>query len=237
MTKHICINFAGQPKNIYNLLETYNNYIYNPDYIYHILYTTWVNEDITKFCEIFPNAYSKQIERPDISGHPYYDEYLYICNSYIYDRTNIASNKLFFNYFLGQFIRDQSRYTITEYEKIHNIQFDIIITTRPDIKIERANISMYFNQILENKKRALYIANSPVIDIYNCGSYPDALIMGQREHMLYLLDYVYIIRFCAIYEDPVNKNIIHPETTSYKIAKHKNIPLIELPFFAFIFHN
>lgn len=233
--KKVCINFSGLPKNIDKLLDTYNTNIYSQEYEYHILYTTWVTEDVSKFREALPFAYIKQIERPDSSGHSYYDEYLYICNNYNYDRTNIASNKLFFNYFLGQFIRDQSRHTIIEYEKIHTIQFDIIITTRPDIKINDSNISIYFNQILENKKRALYVANSPIIDIYNCGSYPDALIMGQREHMLYLLDYAYIIRFCALYEDPINKNIIHPETTSYKITQHKNIPLINLEFFAFVY--
>ena len=228
--KKICLNFVGQSKYLYNLHEIFENNIYSPDYEYHILYTTWTDETIDAFKQTCPNVFIKQITKPNTPDHPYYNEYLYIINNYNYDGSNIYMGKQMPNYFLGQFIRDQSRFTIEEYEKQHSIEFDIIITTRPDIDIKYANISDYFNTILENTEQTLFVGNDPILDLYKQGSYPDALVMGQRKHMLHLLDYISILKYCAM-----DANIFHPETASYKIATYKNIKIIYLPFYAFTF--
>ena len=82
---------------------------------------------------------------------------------------------------------------------------------------------------MQNTAQTLYVANDAKFDIYGRGSYPDALIMGQREHMLYLLDYISILKFCSL-----EGNQFHPETTSYKITEYKNISLIYLDLYVFI---
>jgi hypothetical protein len=228
--KKVCINFVGQPKYLYNLSDIFENYIYSPDYEYHILYTTWKDVNVDEVKQTCPNIFIKHIDKPDTPDHPYYNEYLHIINNFNYDGSNLFMGKKINNFFLAQFIRDQSRYTIEEYEKTNSIIFDIIVTTRLDVDIQHQNISNYFNQILETKENTLFVGNAPMYDLYNQGSYPDALLMSNKNTMLQLLDYITILKFCAM-----DNNIFHPETASYKIATSKNINVVYLPFYAFIF--
>lgn len=221
----ICLNFYGQPKNIYNLKEMYDKYIYNSDYEIYIVYTTWKTENIDTFKNIFPNAYINLIDTPSTEN----DVYMDIINNYNLDITNLCGKKSINGYFLGLYSRDYSRNTIINFEITNNIKFDIILTTRPDIKLKN-NISIYFDEINNDTNNTIFVGSDPCFNIYNECSYPDVLCMSKRDTMMNLLDFINILKHCTLN----NKKIFHPETSAFKLIKYKNLNIKYLNFYVFV---
>ncbi len=220
---NICLNFYGRPKNIQNLKDVYDKYLYNEKYNYHIVYTTWKTENIDKFRSFFPNAYINQIDCPDETNELYKN----ITTNYNVDPTNLANGRNIKGFFLGMYSKDYSRHTIVEYEEQNNIKFDIIVSLRPDIKLDK-NVSVYFDKFVNN---TIFVGSDPCYDIYNQGAYPHQFDMANRNDMLQLLDFITILNTCTV----DGTNFFHGETSGYKILKRKNLQIFYLDFYAFVY--
>lgn len=216
----VCLNFWGQPKNIQNLQNMYESFIYDPQYDFFIVYTTWNSENITTFKNFFPTSYINLIDLPSTNDPNYMD----IVNNYTLDWTNKANGRLIKSYFLGLYCKDYSRNTINNFETNNNIKFDIILTLRPDTKLF-TNISHFYKEI-NNTSNTICVASEPRYDIYREGSYPDALCISKRNEMFQLLDFINELKLNTLY----NTNIFHPETASYKIIVNKNLLIKYLDF-------
>jgi hypothetical protein len=223
----ICLNFWGQPKNIQNLHNIYLNYLYDSKYDFVFLYTTWKSENITIFKNFFPNSYINLIDLPSENDVNYMD----IVNNYNLDETNKCNGRIIKNYFLGLYCKDYTRNTITNVEVENNIKFDIILTLRPDIRLN-TNISHFYEEI-NNTSKTIFVASQPRFDIYNQGCYPDALCISKRDEMFHLLEFINVLKLCTLN----NTNIFHPETSSYKLIMNKNLLIKHLDFFAFLYQN
>lgn len=108
----------------------------------------------------------------------------------------------------------------------NNINFDIIITIRPDTDVYDGLLNTCYVSMLENTNM-LYVATHPRFDIYNQGAIPDALLISNFDVMVKLLKFP-DFRFISIH-----KNIIHPETATGKNVKHQNICVKYLNLSAF----
>jgi len=220
---NVCLNFYGQPKNIQNLREMYDKYLYNEKYNYYIVYTTWKTENVELFRSFFPDAYINQIDCPDETNELYKD----ITTHYNVDPTNLANRRNIQGFFLGLYSKDYSRHTIMECENKNNIFFDVIVSLRPDIKLNK-NVSMHFEKFVEN---TIYVASNPCYDIYRQGAYPGQFDMSKRNDMMYLLDFIKIINKCTV----DGTNFFHGETSLYKLIKLKNLQIVFMDFEAFVF--
>jgi hypothetical protein len=220
---NVCLNFYGQPKNIRNLRDVYDKYLYNEKYNYHIVYTTWKTENVELFRSFFPNAYINQIDCPDETNEIYKN----ITMNYNIDPTNLAGRKNIQGFFLGLYSKDYSRNTILEYETQNNIKFDLIVSLRPDTNLN-ANVSLHFEKFVENE---IYVASDPCYNIYQQGAYPAAFDMAKRDVMMYLLDFIKIINYCTLN----GTNIFHGETSLYKLIKIKNLQIVFLDFHASVY--
>ena len=220
----ICINLCGQPKLIHNLKDEIYKYLYSNKHEYYILYSTWTTENVELVREIFPNAFVKQYT-PSMNN----DEFKYVYENYSPDCTNIQKSKN--TYLFKKYIAQCSISTILECEKQNNIVFDIIITTRPDVKISSShNLSTFFDNIFKNDENHAYVATQPRFDVYNQGAYPDAFIVSKRNTMLNILNTIDIIRHCSL----PGTTQFHPETSDYKVLCLKNINCVYLNFEAFV---
>jgi hypothetical protein len=124
---NICVNYWGQPR-LMNIIErVYKTQINDNINNFHICYSTWKTEDISRFKEIFPNSYIIQYDLPNL------ENYKDVIQKYEYDITTISRDIT--NYIYGLYIKEQSINTINNYMKCKNITFDFIITLRPDSDI------------------------------------------------------------------------------------------------------
>ena len=224
----ICINLCGQPKHYENFLKVLDECMAYREHEYHILYTTWKTENIDGFVSMMKtgniNMKINQIDMPD-SNTPHFDT---ISNSLIYDHSHRITGKHIRNYFYYLYVRQESEKTITNYENEHNIKFDLIITTRPDIKINRP-IFRYFETMNE---KFVYVPDESRFDVYNEGSVQEALLMGRRDTIVTLLTgAIEILPDCGL----GGTNQIHPETSFYKIIKKHDFMVVYLDLNAFIF--
>ena len=130
-------------------------------------------------------------------------------------------------YIFGLFIRDKSINTINEYMNIKNIEFDFIITIRPDSNIYDGILNKYYSNIKDNAS-LLHTATHPRFDIFNEGAVPDALLISNYNNMKKVL------KFPNFETIAVNGNIIHPETSTGKTIIHNQIDLNYLNLSSFI---
>lgn len=215
---NICVNYWGQPR-LMNIIEgVYKTQIDDNINNFHICYSTWKTEDITKFKEIFPNSYVKQYDFPDL------ENYKEIIKKYEYHH---YSNDIA-RYIFGLFIRDKSINTINEYMNMKNIEFDFIITIRPDSNIYDGILNKYYSIIKENVN-LLHTATHPRYDVYNEGAVPDALLISNYNNMKKIL------KFPNFETIAVNGNIVHPETATGKNIIHNKISVNYLNLSSFRF--
>lgn len=220
--KKICLNYFGQCRNIDITEKIYNEFIKtnDPNIEYTILYTTWKDEDTTAFANLFPNAYIKKYDYPDLN------DYKNIINNYSMDPTNIANEKTLTHYLLGLYIKKMSYNTMKEFG--HN-NFDCVVSLRTYIYIYDSHLSSIYNII---QKDTVYVANSPKFDIYSQygqPALPDVIFISDENTMKYLLHQIDIIENCSV----KNTNAFHPESSFYNSIAFYNFKIVCCNFRAF----
>jgi hypothetical protein len=220
---NICINFFGQPRYVENAKYIYDNFMKDYRNNFHVLYTTWEHENIEAFEKDFPNAFIKKIKQPDESV---FDKDIF--ENYVIDPTN-AHRKQMSHYLYGLYIKAQTKNTILEYEKLHNIQFDIIITVRIYTKLKNPIIP-YYEQI-KNNDECVFVGNEELFNIYNSPSYPDTFVASNRRIGIDIVDSFDVLKKSTVH----NSKMFHPETTSYNIIVNKGHKLHYISnFYAFV---
>ena len=218
--KKVCINYFGQCRDISVTERMYNNFLKTNDQSikYTILYTTWKDEDTTAFERLFPTAYIKKYDYPDLNN------YKNIIDNSSMDPTNpLKSIK---HYLLGLYIKKMSYYTIEEYS---HINFDCIVSLRTYIYIYDSHLSSVYNII---EKQTAYVANGPKFDIYlNNGqpALPDVLFISDKDTMKYILHQIDIIEHCKV----KNSNFFHPESSFYSSLAFFKLKIVCCNFRAF----
>jgi len=220
--KNICINYFGQCRDIKTTEQIYNEFIKtnDPNIEYTILYTTWKDEDTTEFANLFPNAYIKKYDYPDLN------DYKNIINNYSMDPTNVANKKTLIYYLLGLYIKKMSYYTI---EDVSHMKFDCIVSLRTYIYIYDLHLSTIYNNI---EKETVYVANSPKYDIYlriGQPALPDVIFISDKNTMKYILHQIDIIGNCNV----KNTNAFHPESSFYNSLAFFNLKIMCCNFRAF----
>ncbi len=219
---NICVNFFGQPKFVNNAKYIYNNFIKDNSNNFHILYTTWEDENIEVFENDFPGAFIRKIKKPDESV---FDKDL--LENYKMDYSN--AHKTMSRYLYGFYIKAQSKETVLEYERTHNIEFDVIVTVRIYTKLKNS-ISPYYERI-KNDSENVYVASERLFNIHNSPSYPDTFVASNRSIGLDILDCFDVLKESTIH----NSKIFHPETSAYNIIKNKGHKFFYMPnFYAFV---
>lgn len=219
---NICVNYWGQPRQLNIIEDIYKNQINDNINNFHICYSTWKTENIENFKKIFPNAYIKQYDFPDLSL------YNNIIDNYHYDDTTVSRDIK--NYILGIYILEQSLKTINEFKEMNNVNFNFIITIRPDTDIYNGTLFSYYSDInnnINNDNNTFYTANSPRFDVYNEGAVPNALFISNLHNMSKLLT------FPDFKNISIMQNIIHPETAAGKNIKYNKFNLKYLNLYAF----
>jgi hypothetical protein len=216
---NICINYYGQIRDIEDCKYMFDNYIFETRNKYHILFTTWEDENIKPFIEKFSESFISTNKQVDESA---FDKGL--LTKYTIDRTQ-RKDKTLFHYLKGLYIRNKTIDTILMYEKNKNIKFDLIITLRIDTTISNALSDFYKNVMDKN----ICVANEPRFNIYDTGSYPDCLCFSNRDNMLNILDCLKDIEKCCVKDT----NFFHPETTSYNIIINKKLDITYCLFNSF----
>ncbi len=217
---NICVNYYGQPRGYKYIEENFNNKINDNKNNFHILYTTWNTETTEKFNEIFSNhkTYVRKIDYPDK------EEYKDLIEKYTLDPTN--SFKGGKEHLLNVlYIKYSSLKTIEEYEKINKINFDMVISLRPDIKICTNDLFSHYDYFM-TKNDYIFGASGPQWDIYNEGSWQGICIICNRENTNKCLSDLLVIEHITL----KNTNIIHPETSQFKLLKYYNLKYEYLNF-------
>ena len=217
----ICLNYYGQPRILNNMKRIYEDFLKHPDIEYHILWTTWKTEDIIEFKQLFPSAYIKQFDEPEMS---IYND---IINNYSMDPGN--PNKTIEHYVKGLHIKKMSKYTIEEYEKTSSVEFDFIITLRCDTYIHDNHLYIYYEKILHDLNNNVFVANGPNFAVYKEDANADVMCISNKQIMFKILSQIDILFFCNL----LNTNFFHPETSFNKALKHLKLNIICLNCRAF----
>ena len=213
---NICVNYYGQPRNIDNCTNIFNNFIFDYNCKFTILYTTWNTENIEQFKDKFENAYIRCIDKPEEK------KFKDLINKYKVDQTN--SHKTLYHCLLGLYIKYESGNTIKEYIK-NTYNFDIIITLRTDTKLSKNPYFNFYNNIIDN---SVYIPNEPKYDVYKNGACPDTSFMSNQNVMLKILNQVNDFQHCIL-----KNTIYHPESSFYNYLIYLKLNLIYLPIYSF----
>jgi len=206
---NICIGFHGQVRNFKQNGNNLKSQIIddNDKNNYIVLFSTWENEPIQDFLDIFPIAYVKQYAIED-NTKMFWDSNISM------DITN--SYKKLIDFWRYQKSLENLYLLIEEYEQKNNIKFDLILRIRPDIKLNMNLCEYYFYP----QKGHIYVPSQPNYDIFGIGAYPDLLALGGNEEMKDILNGIYVVKFCTIIIN--GDKIIHPETLAYSIVKYYN---------------
>lgn len=215
---NICVNYWGQPRLLNVIQDMYDIQINDKINNFYICYTTWKTEDVTKFNKIFPNSFINQIDHPDLTNEKYQD----MINNFIYESYNPDIK----HYILGLHVREQSLNTVSLYEKELNINFDFIITIRPDTELKENTLFDFYSLIKANPEY-IYVPDRPRFDIYNKGAVPDALIITNMNSLKEIL------KFPNFHDIKVNGNSIHPESSTGQMIRFSKIKCIFLNIFGF----
>jgi hypothetical protein len=218
--KIICLNYYGQVRNNNITRDTYNKFIQG-DNEYHIIFTTWNNENTTDFERLFPNSYIKKIETPNM------DNYLEYSTNIVVDKTN--PNKSIQHVIYGLYIKKMSYDTIEEYENINNIKFDFIISLRTDVYLNK-NLNVFYDYIYNNlNDNVVFVATQPKWDVYKEGALPDVLCISNKVVMKKMLSQLDSLDKCLL----ANSTQFHPETSFCKYIKFMNLIWNKLDLKAF----
>lgn len=225
---NICVNYWGQPRLLNVIEHIYNSQINDGLNNFHICYTTWKDENVSKFKELFKDSYINQIDKPNLELEKYKD----IINKFTYHSYNPDIK----HYMLGIYIREQSLKTVVEYQMQKNINFDFIITIRPDTIISEGVLYSYYSTIIKNMDY-IYVCDRPRYDIYNKGAIPDAVFISSLDTITKIIKSFSFEKDNDIPPDfdnvCVNGNIIHPETVSGQLIRLSDIPIYFLNLHAF----
>lgn len=218
--KKVCINYFGQCRDIGVTEKIYNNFLKtsDPNIEYTILYSTWKDEDTTDFEKVFPTAYIKKYDFPDLKI------YKSIVDNYSMDPTN--PYKPLEHYLLGLYIKKMSYYTIEEF---NHISFDCIVSLRTYIYIYDSHISSIYNNI---EKHTVYVANAPRFEVYsNIGqrALPDVIFASDQNTMKQILHQIDIIEQCKV----KNSNFFHPESSFFNSLDFFQLKIVCCNFRAF----
>ena len=225
---NVCLNYYGQPRNIDITRDTYYKFIHIDDnkhklpfnVKYHIIYTTWKSEDVSKFKQLFPCSYIEQIEEPNM------ENYNFLIENYKVDITNPYKN--INHYIKGFHIKKSSFKTIEKYENDNNINFDFIITIRPDIYLNNY-LPKFYELINKKLDNTVYTAVEPKFAVYNSPALPDVICISNKKTMEKILNQLSILEHCTVN----GSNFFHPETSFYNALRYYNLNIINLNFKAF----
>jgi hypothetical protein len=118
--------------------------------------------------------------------------------------------------------------TIINFEKNNNINFDFIITLRPDIYLNN-HLSNFYSIINKNLNNTVYVANSPKFSIYNQPSLPDVIFISDKDTSKKILEQLDILLNCNIKDT----YFFHPESSFYNAITFLKININELNLGAF----
>lgn len=218
--KIICLNYYGQVRDTNITRNTYNKFIQG-DNEYHIIFTTWNNENTTDFETLFPSSYIKKFEIPNI------DDYSGYVKNIVVDHTN--PHKSIQHVIYGLYIKKMSYNTIEEYENIHNIKFDFIISLRTDVYLNK-NLNVFYDYIDQNlNDNVVFVASEPKFDVYCQSALPDVLCISNKFVMKKMLNQLDSLDKCLL----LNSNQFHPETSFCKYINFMNLKWCELHLKAF----
>jgi hypothetical protein len=212
---NICINYYGQPRKLVDCLRVFNDTISDSRYNIKICYTTWIDEDISEFKDLFPTAFIRQVNRP-----PSIDS----ITKFSMDRSN--PNKSVIHYGLGLYIKQQSKQTIIDYEQQLNIKFDIVVQARTDAYVWKDTLIKYYDNVV---KDVIYVGSEPRFDIYNTGAVPDVLYFGTRDTILSTLDHLDVVSNTVVKDS----GYFHPETSLYNLFVYLGFKVYYCSFNAF----
>jgi hypothetical protein len=205
----IAVNFYGQPRDPQNALKTFNNAIVNSKDKFKVLYTTWDDERIDKFEELFPHSFIRQVSRPDVN---YFDDYN---ERFRVDATN--PNKTLYGYLLSLYCKKESAKTIELFEEISNTEFDLLITLRTDTILD-SNVIQEFYDAASQKTNTAFVTSEINHDVYQKGAYPDMFLMTSRKSINSLRQ-IEILEKCVV----PGTNFFHPETSAYQCLIANNL--------------
>ena len=222
---NICLNYYGQPRNIDLAKSMFDKYIKTEQNVtYHILYTTWVTEDVTNLKKAFSTAFIKQYELPNLSN------YENITKKFMMDPTN--PNKTIEHYLLGFYIKKMSDITINEYVNINNVTFDFIITMRTDIYLS-ANIHDHYTNIMNNiGDNTVFVAHAPKFIVYGGegqNALPDVMFIANKHVTEKIVKQIDILDKCSV----KNHKFFHPESSFYNMLEINKFKIYEIPIKAF----
>ncbi len=213
---NICINYYGQPRGLKIIENNFYEKVYDNKNNFHILYSTWSSENTEDFKKIFPNSFIKKYDLPDMNNH------IDLIQNYGMDSSQVNGIENYIKYLT---IKNNSLQTIIDYEQIKKINFDIIITMRPDHIFYNDNLYNYYDYFM-TKDDYIFVPVDPCYDIYGEGGYQCSFCMCNRTNIDKILSKIQIIKYLTLN----NTNIFHPETVGFKLLKYYNLKYEKINF-------
>ena len=220
---NICLNYYGQPRDTEITKNTFNTFINTNNINYYIVYTTWKDEKIDEFQQLFPNSYINLVDKPDMQN---YDN---LINNYRLDNSSILNRKSLEHYIMGLYIRKMSYTSIIAFEEKNNINFDFIVSLRPDIYLDN-HLCNFYDIIRTNLDNVVYVANNPTFAIYyNQPALPEGMFISNKINSKKILEQLDILDKCVVN----NTNFFHPESSFYNAITFLQINIYNLNLSAF----
>ena len=219
---NICLNYYGQPRDTEITKNTFNTFINTSNNInYHIVYTTWKDENIDAFQQLFPNSYINLVDKPDMQN---YDN---LINNYRIDDSN-NWRKSMEHYIIGMYIKKMSYTTINDFEEKNNINFDFIVSLRTDTYLDN-HLCNFYDIIGRNLDNVVYVANNPTFAVHNQPALPDVMFISNKNTSKKILEQLDVLDKCAVN----NTNFFHPESSFYNAITFLKINIYKLSLSAF----
>jgi len=221
---NICVLYHGEMRTFKKavVLQKKNLILDNPNYQYHILYTTWnrEKENIKDFQIEYKNSYIKMVNEPNRDECHWDSRFKpHIWNPHL--------NGDVFPYFCQLYLWKEACKTLNEYEQNNNIKFDLVVRLRPDTFFEKQyDFTKYFYDYFNNiNTDNIYVPTEHRFDIYRTGSVPDQICFGRKELIEKILNSLDIVT-----EVQQDKFVFHPETSLHNIMKYHHMNIIYLNF-------
>ena len=221
----ICISYSGQPRMLDHAKRTFDS-LFAPlsksGHECHVMYTTWDHTNVEKYVALFPMAHVRQVAQPK-------DE---VYEAYERNFRQLTFQHTMTNYMLGLYIRKETVNTINQYEAMHHIDFDVIISLRTDtlIQLDRS-IEWCCEQAMANGN-SIFVGDRERFDVTGRGACPDMFIVASKGAALKCLNQHDHIEGCSfIYE---GEKTVHPETSCYLNFKQHGCNVVYVPGSCFV---
>lgn len=212
----IAVNFYGQPRSPHNAHNIFSQTILDKKNEFKVLYTTWDEERIDQFQNLFPASFIRQVPVPPIES--FKDE----ISKYQIDPTN--PNKTIYGYLLSLYCKKESLKTIQLFEEIANVEFDLVITLRTDTILE-SNIFQNYYEDAKTRQDSAFVASEINHNVYGTGAYPDMFLLTSRKATR-ALNQIDMLEKCVVQ----GTNFFHPETSAFQclVSNSLSVEFIEM---------